>query len=354
VRYSPFDRPLSEITVDHVRELVPRDVKEGLFVEYKSEWSADKIARAVASFANSEHGGTLIVGMVATGLSPSKLEGFTFNRDPSESAVQVIRDLIAPIPASFLPVALTLEDGRFCLLIEVHPGADPPYIHIRSGTILVRTPTSSDPQRITDRSHLDLLFARGRGGEEWALSQAPSRTPFYTENMKPGVVLSTAPAVLNGLMLHASIFQNSFLDSIQATLAVPFETPGWRAAPNEMTGDQVTVARRDHLQGQCSIAVFVTGTVTTQWRIGDPIKFPLLEEFLRVCLPTHRRILEEIIGYRGRVALCLSTYLQELGKPLMPGAKVAAVQQLSEKSYIDYLIRDCLRHLGYPEAEPEE
>lgn len=353
MRYSPFDRSLSEVSVEHVRELIDRDVQEGLFVEYKSNWTADKIARAVASFANSEHGGTLIVGMVASGLSPERLDGFTFSGDPSESLVQVIRDHIAPIPSSFVPVALSLEDGRHCLLVEVHPGADPPYIHIRSGKILVRTPTSSDPQRLTDRSHLDLMFARGRRGEEWARDEASSKTPVFTQNMKPGAALTTAATVLNGLTQQARIFRNSFLESVGDVLVVPYGTPGRDHVTHEMSGDQVTVVRKDLFEGSLSIQVFGTGTMVTNWRIGQPIAIPELQEFIRVCLPTHQRILEDILGYRGRVALTLSSWVKGPDAVLLPAAKIAAVQQLSEHAYIEYLIRDLVRHLGYAEPEPE-
>ena len=63
--FRPFGaKPLSEVDRNALEQLVSDGIEEGLFVEYKREWVSHKVARAVASFANT-YGGTLIVGIEA-------------------------------------------------------------------------------------------------------------------------------------------------------------------------------------------------------------------------------------------------------------------------------------------------
>jgi hypothetical protein len=62
--WRPFERKLGQLARSDLEGLIePEPRPEGLFVEYKSAWQAKKVARAVCSFANSEGGGTLVVGV---------------------------------------------------------------------------------------------------------------------------------------------------------------------------------------------------------------------------------------------------------------------------------------------------
>jgi hypothetical protein len=72
--FQPFGaKHLSEIDQADLQALIGDQVPEGLFVEYKRDWSSKKVARAVASFANSQGGGWLIIGVEANKLLPTKM-----------------------------------------------------------------------------------------------------------------------------------------------------------------------------------------------------------------------------------------------------------------------------------------
>ena len=56
--FLPFGaKHLSEVDRSDLEALINDQVPEGLFVEYERDWSAPKVARAVASFANSQGDG---------------------------------------------------------------------------------------------------------------------------------------------------------------------------------------------------------------------------------------------------------------------------------------------------------
>lgn len=174
VRFDPFEEvDLTRLTPDHFARLVRNKVLEGLWVEYKSQWTAEKVARAVASFANSEGGGTVVVGVSAEGLEPVDAGGFEFPGEIEAAVVNALRSHVDPIPRCEVG-STTSSDGNVLLAIRVPPGSDPPYM-MKNGAVLVRTPTSSEPIRLNDRESMDRLYRRGRGGEEWALAQREAR-----------------------------------------------------------------------------------------------------------------------------------------------------------------------------------
>jgi hypothetical protein len=94
--FQPFGaKHLSEIDRSDLDALINNQVPEGLFVEYKGEWVSTKVARAVASFANSQGGGWLIVGMDADKLFPTNLAGLQDAGDLEERVVSTIRSSIS-------------------------------------------------------------------------------------------------------------------------------------------------------------------------------------------------------------------------------------------------------------------
>ena len=54
--------------------------------------------------------------------------------------------------ASFHPKSIPLPNERAALVVEVPPGAQPPYLYIPKGQVLVRTQTSSEPVPENDRA----------------------------------------------------------------------------------------------------------------------------------------------------------------------------------------------------------
>jgi predicted HTH transcriptional regulator len=125
VIFPPFgDKALDELEAGDLDRLISEPVEEGLFVEYKSAWTPAKVARAVASFANSPGGGTLIVGVEADGLIPVKLVPLANDGQLEERVVQTIRSSVAPVP-SFRPRAVPVGD-KACIVVEVPEGTQPP------------------------------------------------------------------------------------------------------------------------------------------------------------------------------------------------------------------------------------
>src|SRR5215467_12077249 len=99
MNWRPFDRALDELTEEDIAALVQDKVQEGLYVEYKGRWASHQAARSVASFANSDGGGTLVVGIEAQSLTPTSLIPDAMSAaDLTEAAVSAIRAGIAPIP----------------------------------------------------------------------------------------------------------------------------------------------------------------------------------------------------------------------------------------------------------------
>jgi len=49
--YNPFDKPINDLTAKDLDVLIQKDVAEGYWVEYKSEFQpSKKIAKSIASF----------------------------------------------------------------------------------------------------------------------------------------------------------------------------------------------------------------------------------------------------------------------------------------------------------------
>jgi hypothetical protein len=153
--YRPFaPKALGDIDATDLARLISDQIPEGLFVEYKRDWTPRGAARSIASFANNTGGGTLIIGVEANKLLPIGLVGLQNAGDLEERVVSTVRTSIAPVP-SFTPRAVDLGANTVCLVVEIPEGLQPPYILVRTGQILIRTPTSSEPVGIADRDALD-------------------------------------------------------------------------------------------------------------------------------------------------------------------------------------------------------
>jgi hypothetical protein len=85
-----------------LQALIGDQVPEGLFVEYKRDWSSKKVARAVASFANSQGGGWLIIGVEANKLLPTKIVALQDRGDLEERLSKRSGRPLPPSPRSCL------------------------------------------------------------------------------------------------------------------------------------------------------------------------------------------------------------------------------------------------------------
>ena len=167
MRYTPFDVDLNEVSESHLVGL--QEVAEGWYVEYKSEVPKQRdVAKSLSSFAN-RYGGWYFLG-VQEDPTDNTAAAFPGIADSEVTAVvQRIRDaakdsLQPTVP--FLHSVITgplsqicLEEGRSIIVVRVHEGASPPYMH-NDGRVYVRTGDSSSPVPVTDRATLDLLHRK--------------------------------------------------------------------------------------------------------------------------------------------------------------------------------------------------
>lgn len=141
-----FEKPLEELDENDLIALMTEGVEEGILLDYKADWIDNKkLAKAVASFANT-HGGHLIIGMAADKdrNAPQSLPGIAFEEGIKEKVGAICRSRISPAPV-FRMKLIELEETphRCVLVIEVPESPQPP--HYVNGVIYVRNGESSGP-----------------------------------------------------------------------------------------------------------------------------------------------------------------------------------------------------------------
>lgn len=317
---------MEAVTYEDLVRLVDTGVEEGLMLEYKRDWVPDKVARAIASFANSRAGGTLIVGVDEERRVATSVPGCDFRGDLAESVVQVVRDHIAPIP-TFKPVVVDTPDGRHCLVVEVPPGTQPPYLLLRHGAVLSRTATGSTP---ATREELDVLFGVGQRGSDWAADRATEMRPILRDH---GLDLITIPEVAQGLPTQAMAFRRSTVEFMKRLLGEGFA----EGATLKMRPDQVQVMAND-MGEEVGIRLYANGIVYTYAGSEGAWKdLFFVQEQLEKALPRHRRMIEELLGHRGFVTLLAG------GKPRAERTHANAALSWSRVSVSD-LDSDILYH----------
>lgn len=141
-----FEKPLEELDERDLHTLMAEGVEEGILLDYKADWIDNKkLAKAVASFANT-HGGHLIIGMAADKErnAPQSLPGIAFEDGIKEKVGAICRSRISPAPVFRMNlVELSDSPGRCVLIIEVPESPQPP--HYVNGVIYVRNGESSGP-----------------------------------------------------------------------------------------------------------------------------------------------------------------------------------------------------------------
>jgi hypothetical protein len=166
-----------------------RSTSEGWYVEYKQEVpNASSIAKSVSAFAN-HYGGWLFYGIAQSQSGQNFAESFPgIGRAELADNLKRITDAVAGSisPAPYFDsriiwgpdAGIGLPADRCVIVLCVTEGSNPPYVH-SSGRIYRRIADKSDPKEETDRSALDLLWAKGAKARA-RLSKALKRRPEFS------------------------------------------------------------------------------------------------------------------------------------------------------------------------------
>jgi hypothetical protein len=261
MRWTPFSRPLGDLGLGDIQAVVKLEHEEGLFPEFKEQWTPRGLARAVASFTNMPDGGTVIVGIQANPREKRRAGeavGFAHDTDPAESADNAIRSGVAPLPR-YVTKSIRRDDGRWYLVVEVPSGLEPPYIHVQSGSVLIRTGTGSAPAQ---REELDRLYGQGLRGREWAFNEADQTLNDSLHSPKT-IALKTIPAVENGLPPNSQILTHSFYESLLDFLEEPIKED-FLERDFGLGTSSVSIGRSSHLYS-ANLNVDVGGMIQTSW-----------------------------------------------------------------------------------------
>lgn len=163
--FNPFNKKIrEELTIDDLDSLIRLAVVEGFYVEYKSGFpSSEKIARSIASFANT-YGGWYFIGIEADKSRnvATNLCGFdhTQHTDPVAKVRDPARLQLSHMPLMF-PQVIQLDGSRSVIAIYIPESEEPPHI-TKDGRIYRRAADASDPMPEKDRYAIDRLVDKGR------------------------------------------------------------------------------------------------------------------------------------------------------------------------------------------------
>jgi len=159
--FNPFEKDFEDVTQEDLDDL--KSVAEGWYVEYKREKpNAKEIAASISSFANS-YGGIYFIGIESDPKSRCA-KGFDGVDDSPDVIRDSVRGNLNPFPY-FETFAIGLRNGKKILMVVIHEGKDPPYIH-SNGRIYRRQEAASDPIHETDRHSIDALYRKAQKFKE--------------------------------------------------------------------------------------------------------------------------------------------------------------------------------------------
>lgn len=214
--YNPFDKNIDELIFDDLYSLVENQVKEGFYVEFKSDFQKNKdIAKSIASFANTR-GGWYIIGVEdydKTNIAKD-IVGFDIKKhnQPKESIRQIVRTNIHPIPF-FEMELLESNDDKYVLVIFIPESFETPHI-LSNGVIYLRNGEESSPIEISDKYTLDKLYQKNSFLEAKlnSLLKNPFGSPFDEKNAKlPFLNLCLLPKNFNNVEIK-DFYDKLFLD----------------------------------------------------------------------------------------------------------------------------------------------
>jgi len=212
--YNPFEKGIDDLTFDDIKTLEDREIKEGLFIEYKSGFTIPtKISHSVASFANT-HGGWYFVGIDSDHTNiPTGFPGFSltdFNK-PLEHIRNIIKDHVDPFPKYYTKL-IELEDERAILILEIPESDETPHI-TKDGRIYRRNAEGSDPVIETNRYVLDRLYEKSENFEK-KIQHFCRRDIVVSEAEKyPWIELYLMPYPLNRLKIP-DFYEMGFLKDL--------------------------------------------------------------------------------------------------------------------------------------------
>jgi len=155
--FNPFGKDFRDVKQADLEKL--RSVAEGWYVEYKKEKpDGKKIAKSVSSFANS-HGGTYFIGIESDPKSNCAVN-FGGVVDSPDVIRDSVRGNLQPFPY-FETFAIDIGNGKRVLMVAIHEGKDPPYIH-SDGRIYRRQEAASDPIAENNRYAIDELYGKAQ------------------------------------------------------------------------------------------------------------------------------------------------------------------------------------------------
>lgn len=301
VASNPFDKPIGQLTRADLDKLIEDQVVESWTIEYKSDFDlkdggnkvdGERIARNIASFANSPFGGWLIIGIEERNEKPIAICGLKHS-DPDTVITSVVREYIDPVPLFHIQ-GITIDGTNSDKVLVVYiPGAqDTPFIN-RDGNVYRRTNDSSHTvygdtriERVKGRHELDTLAERGRRNVdnfvEFCQDERVLVAPQYAANIAwLDVYISPYPlGGVNKLDLLSQEQVDSLIRRTQEKISIPpgisnpeqdfvVDKPFYRGHP----GYKSVVLRDCHSAGILDFAKMLEIFVDGRTRLHIPIQF---------------------------------------------------------------------------------
>jgi hypothetical protein len=218
--YNPFEKQIDELSLDDVKSLMSKQVKEGFYIEYKSKFVGDtlKIAHSIASFANT-HGGWYFVGIDSDKTNlPKDFTGFSLTEEikPIEHLRDIIKDKIDPFPVYFTKL-IEIGGSRAILVVEIPESDETPHI-TKDGKIYRRNAEGSDPVAESNRYVLDKLYEKSDNLQkeierfchrEFALSNAEESNGYLE--------IYLMPYPINRITIEP-FYGEDFVDKLKSTM----------------------------------------------------------------------------------------------------------------------------------------
>ena len=188
MRYTPFENTLNDLSLEELEGL--KDVREGWYVEYKSQLPNPRdIAKSISSFAN-QYGGWLFIGIDEDPETETAQHFPGIEIGNLSGALEAIRnaakDIVRPqISYQCRTIdgpneSIGLNTGKCVVIVHIPEGANTPYIH-NDGRIYIRIGDSSSPVPAKDKSTFDALYRRGEERRA-LLKQSVERSPTISKS----------------------------------------------------------------------------------------------------------------------------------------------------------------------------
>jgi len=164
-----FKKPLAELGLDDVRDLVDGSIGEPLLWEAKgADVRPEQIAKAACAFSNGVEPGYVLIGVEEDG-TDWRFPGRAFGQVEASTWVSdIIQGSLRPLPRFAVVDFPGEQEGSRIAVIEIQPVSTPPCI--ANGTVLERLPGKS--VRVSDPLRLAELYERGRAARVEARTAA--------------------------------------------------------------------------------------------------------------------------------------------------------------------------------------